>query len=262
MKKVSLAFEQRKKKILEQLNREKTIQVPVLAETLHVSTETVRRDLGRLEKEGKLKKVYGGAVLQGSNLWEPPYDQKSLINADEKKAIGKLAAALVEDEDIIMIGNGTTTVEMIDYLSDKKNVTLITYSTPVLLRAMKSFKGPIIFIGGEVDINQESTHGLLAELSLKQLRADKAFIPAGGISIADGINDYDLNEAKMSRLLRERSNEQIVMADHSKLGVATFAHICSINEISALITTAPCPESLKNHLQTHHIRLMIANEHA
>ncbi|MDF2478563.1 MAG: DeoR family transcriptional regulator [Sphingobacterium sp.] len=256
---MSLAFEQRKKKILDQLRKEKSIQIPDLAEALHVSSETVRRDLGRLEKEGKLKKVYGGAVLPGSNLWEPPYGQKSLINAEEKKSIGRLAATLVEDEDIIMVGNGTTTVEMIDFLSTKKNVTLITYSAPVLLRAMKSFKGPIIFIGGEVDINQESTHGLLAELSLKQLRADKAFIPAGGISIADGINDYDLNEAKMSGLLKERSNELVVVADHSKLGVATFAHICSIKEISTLVTTGPCPEDLKNHLHEHNVQLMLAD---
>lgn len=255
---MSLAFEQRKKKILDQLLKEKTIQVPDLAQSLNVSSETVRRDLDRLEKEGKLKKVYGGAVLPGSNLWEPPFTQKSLINAEEKKIIGKRAAELVEDEDIIMIGNGTTTVEMIDFLSDKQNVTLITYSTPVLLKAMKSFNGPIIFIGGEVDKSQKSTHGLLAELSLKQLRADKAFIPAGGISIAEGINDYDLNEAKMSGLLIERSNESIVVADHSKLEVATFAHICSLQDISTLITTNPCPEDLKKYIEDSGVQLLFA----
>ncbi|MFT8929765.1 MAG: DeoR/GlpR family DNA-binding transcription regulator [Sporolactobacillus sp.] len=255
---MSLAFEQRKKKILDILEREKSIQVPHLVESLNVSSETIRRDLNRLEKEGKLKKVYGGAILSGSSSWEPPFEQKSLINAEEKRAIGRIAASLVEDEDIIMIGNGTTTVEMIDFLTEKKNVTLITYSTPVLLRAINTFKGPIIFIGGEVDTNQKSTHGLLAELSLKQLKADKAFIPAGGISIEEGINDYDLNEAKMSRLLQERSNELIVLADHSKLGVSTFAHICALKDISALITTDPCDENIEKYLQAQEIPLIIA----
>lgn len=255
---MSLAFEQRKKKILDRLAKDKELHVPDLVETLNVSSETVRRDLDRLEKEGKLKKVYGGAILPGSNLWEPPFDQKSMINTTEKQAIGKLAASIVEDEDIIMVGNGTTTVEMVDFLSEKKNVTLITYSTPVLLRAMKTFNGPIIFIGGEVDKNQKSTHGLLAELSLKQLRADKAFIPAGGISISEGINDYDLTEAKMSRLLMERSNETFIVADHSKLGVVTFAHICPLGNISSLITTNPCSEDLRGFLRDHHVQLMIA----
>lgn len=258
---MSLAFEFRKRSILEKLVKEKQIYVPELAKTLNVSSETIRRDLERLEKEGKLKKVYGGAILASSrSSWEPPFDQKITINSREKQAIGKLAASIIEDGDIIMIGNGTTTLGILDYLENKKNITLITHSTPVMLSAIEKFKGHLIFIGGEVDMNQKSTHGPLAALALRQLKANKAFISAGGVSNTDGVTDYDLNEANMSRLLLERSDELIVLADHTKLGATTFAHICSLDDISTLISDRNCPQDLHRLLADKDVELMVAEE--
>lgn len=257
---MSLAFEYRRKAILERLAEDKQLYVPDLARTLRVSSETIRRDLDRLEKEGKLKKVYGGAVLSDVPSWEPPFDQKVTINSKEKQAIGKLAASLIEDGDVVMIGNGTTTLGILDYLDNRKNITLITHSTPVILSAMEKFKGHLIFIGGEVDMNQKSTHGPLAALTLRQLKANKAFISAGGVSTTDGVTDYDLNEANMSRLLLGRSDELIVLADHTKLGATTFAHICSLDNVSTLISDRHCPQDLHRLLADKGVRLLLADE--
>ncbi|WP_027416662.1 DeoR/GlpR family DNA-binding transcription regulator [Aneurinibacillus terranovensis] len=257
---MSLSYEERKKTILERLAREERLPVPVLAEALNVSSETIRRDLERLEKEGKLKKVYGGAVLARSDSWEPPFDKKTMINIKEKRAIGKLAASLVEDGDVIMLGNGTTPLELIRYLDGKKNVTLITHSAPAMLLAIEVFKGRIIFIGGEVDVSQKSTHGPLSELTLRHLKADKAFISAGGVSIIDGITDYDLNEAYMSHMLMERAEQLIVLADHTKFGKTTLAHICSLKNVSTLISDTYCPEEWKQTLAGQEIELLLADK--
>lgn len=257
---VSLAFEQRKKIILEKLSDEEKLHVSELAKTLDVSTETIRRDLDRLEKEGRLKKVYGGAIRASSFPWEPPFDEKSTINSEQKRVIGKLAASLVNDGDIIMVGNGTTPLEMIRYLGNKKNVTLITHSGPAMLLATEVFKGQIIFIGGEVDINQKSTTGPLAELALYKLKANKAFISAGGVSLKEGITDYDLNQAHISKIMMERSEELIVLADHTKLGESTFAHICSIDEVSTIISDWKCPERWKEQLEKRNIKLLLPDK--
>lgn len=254
---MSLAFEERKRIILEKLITDEKIYVPELAETLNVSSETIRRDLDRLEKDGKLKKVYGGAILANTDTLEPPFEQKQVINQEEKQSIAKAAASLIEDGDIIMIGNGTTPMEMVYYLNHKKNITLITHSAPVLKLAIEAFKGKTIFIGGEVDMNQQSTHGPLAELTLKHIKANKAFISAGGLSIHDGITDYDLNEAYMSRLLMERSDELIVMVDHTKLGETTFAHICALNEVSTVISDWKCSKEWEKKLKEYNISLLL-----
>ncbi|MGJ7920830.1 DeoR/GlpR family DNA-binding transcription regulator [Neobacillus sp. LXY-4] len=253
---MSLAYEDRKRTILKKLVIEEKIYVPDLAESLNVSSETIRRDLERLEKEGKLRKVYGGAVLANVETTEPPFEQKATINQAEKRAIAKAAAAFIEDGDIIMIGNGTTLLEMVRFLQDKKNITLVTHSAPVLKSAIEIFKGKLIFIGGEVDIHQQSTHGPLAEMTFKQLKANKAFISAGGVSIEDGITDYDLNEAHMSRLLLERSDELFVLADHTKMGETTFAHICELNKVSAIVSDWNCPNEWKERLKEQNIPLL------
>ncbi len=257
---MSLSFEERKKTILERLVRDEKLHVPILAEELNVSTETIRRDLDRLEKQGKLKKVYGGAILARSDSSEPPFDQKAMINEKEKRAIGKLAASLVEDNDIIMLGNGTTLIDIIRYLDGKNNVTLITHSAPIMLLAMESFKGRIIFIGGEVDVKQKSTIGPLSEGMLRQMKANKAFISAGGVSTVDGISDYDLNQAHMSRMLKERAEELIVLADYTKLGKTTFAHVCQLEDVSTIVSDWHCPDEWKQMLAHTEIQLIFADE--
>lgn len=256
---MSLAFENRKKTILKRLISEEKLYVPDLAKALNVSSETIRRDLDRLEKEGKLKKVYGGAILANNDTLEPSFEQKTVINQIEKRAIAKKAASLIEDGDIIMIGNGTTPLEIIRYLDHKNNITLITHSAPVMLLAIEIFKGRTIFIGGELDSNQQSTHGPLAELTLKQMKAHKAFISVGGISIEDGITDYDINESHMSRLLMERSEELIVLADHTKLGESTFSQICGLENVNTIISDWNSPKEWRDMLKEYNISFLLAD---
>jgi DeoR/GlpR family transcriptional regulator of sugar metabolism len=257
---MSVSFEERKKMILEMLDKEEMLHVPVLAEVLNVSSETIRRDLERLDKEGMLKKVYGGAVKSRADSREPPFDQKAKINTKEKEAICRTAASLVEDGDSILIGNGTTPLELIRFLTDKINITIITHSVPVLLLAMELFKGRVIFIGGELNFSQQSTEGSLAEGTMRQLKASKAFISAGGISVSNGITDYDLNQAGMSRQLVERAKETIVLADHTKMGQTTFAQICPLKDISLVVSDWLCPEEWQQTLAQQGIELLLARE--
>ncbi|WP_027094661.1 DeoR/GlpR family DNA-binding transcription regulator [Cohnella thermotolerans] len=256
---MSLSFEERKTLILERLAEEGKLHVPVMAELLNVSTETIRRDLDRLDKEGKLKKVHGGAVKARSDAWELPFEQKALVNRQEKQAIAKLAASLVEDGDSILIGNGTTPLELIRHLKGKRHVTVITHSVPVMLLAMEAFEGRLIFIGGEVDMVQKSAEGPLAEWTLQHLKANKAFISAGGVSTVDGITDYDLDEANMSRKLMERSEELIVLADHTKMGKTTFAHICPLRNVSVVVSDKGCPTEWRQKLAAQEIELLLAD---
>lgn len=255
---MSLSFEDRKKVIIQTLERDEKVHVRELANELEVSGETIRRDLDRLEKEGMLKKVYGGAVKEKSSL-ELPFDLKTDIMAYEKQAICKAAAELVEDGDSIIIGHGTTPVEIVRHLSNKRNVTVITPSIPVLLSTMEHFQGKVIFIGGEYEANQKFTSGPLSESVLGQLKANKAFVAAGGLSINDGMSDYDLQGASSSRRMMRRADEAIILADHSKFGKTTFAHICPLTDISMIITDTKCSEEWQNVLAENEIELIIAD---
>ncbi|KMY53775.1 DeoR faimly transcriptional regulator [Bacillus sp. FJAT-27231] len=255
---MSLSFEERKKTILEILEIDEKVKVRSVEKILNVSGETIRRDLDRLEKEGLVKKVYGGAI-KAKNSIEPSFDQKTTINTAEKLEICQMAASLVEDGDVIFIGHGTTAYELVRFLNNKKNVTVVTSSLPVLMVATEQFNGNIIFIGGEYEGNQKFTSGPLAQMILEQLRADKAFIAAGGVSLNDGISDYDLAGASNCKKMIERAEEVIILADSSKFGRTTFAKICSLSDVSTIITDEHCPKQWGDKLLKHNIELLIAN---
>jgi DeoR/GlpR family transcriptional regulator of sugar metabolism len=254
---MSLTFEDRRMKILNHLEMEGKVQVLHLSELLSVSTETVRRDLDRLEKEGKLRKVYGGAVKMRMELVEPPFLRRTQMMKKEKVSIGKAAASIVQDGETIMLDNSTTTLEMLPYLKDHNNVTLITHSVPVLNLAMETFGGRIIFLGGEVNLELKAATGSLTDQMLDQFKVNKAFISVGGISLADGITDFHLAEAVISRKMMQRAEEAILVADHSKFGMSTFARVAKLDEISMLITDSGCPKEWIDTIEALGIEVLI-----
>lgn len=256
---MSLSFEERKKTIIESLDKDEKVQVRALASLLHVSDETIRRDLDRLERDSLLRKVYGGAVKADFHARELPFDQKTAINEKEKQDICRAAASFIKDDDVIIIGNGTTPLEIVRYIKNKDSITIITPSLPVVLLAMEIFNGRIIFIGGELRKNQKYTSGPLSEGMLHYLKANKAFLAAGGISTKNGITDYDLYGSSISRKIMKRSEEVFILADHTKFGKTTFAYMCPITEASMVITDQYCSEEWQEVLANNHIELFIAD---
>ncbi|SEL88729.1 DeoR/GlpR family DNA-binding transcription regulator [Paenibacillus sp. OK003] len=238
---MSLTYEERRHTILNQLATQGKVQVQVLADLFQVSTETIRRDLDRLEKEGELRKVYGGAVRVRSGMIEAPFQKRAQLQLNEKQAIGVAAASLIEDGETIMLDNGTTTLEIMRQLRHRSQVTVITNSVPILTCALEEFAGKIIFAGGEVTPVVQASTGPIAHELLSQFKVNKAFISAGGVSLTDGITDYVLEEALISRKMMERAEEAILVADHTKFGRSTFAQIAPINQISMVITDSGCP---------------------
>ncbi|WP_261302853.1 DeoR/GlpR family DNA-binding transcription regulator [Paenibacillus andongensis] len=256
---MSLTYEDRRMTILNHLEMEGKVQVHHLSEMLNVSTETVRRDLDRLEKEGKLRKVYGGAVKMRIELVEPPFLRRAQMMKPEKAGIGKLAASLVQDGETIMLDNGTTTIEILPYLKDRTNVTLITHSVPILNLAMEMFRGRIIFAGGEVNMECQAVTGSLTDQLLDQFKVNKAFISVGGISLADGITDFHLAEAIISRKMMQRAEEAILVADHSKFGMSTFAKVSKLEDISMLITDPGCSKEWIDTIEALGIEVLISD---
>lgn len=238
---MSLTYEERKQTILAQLATQGKVQVQTLAQLFQVSTETIRRDLDRLEKEGELRKVYGGAVRVRSGMIEAPFQKRSQLQVQEKQAIAAAATSLIEDGETIMLDNGTTTLEIMRQLQHRSLITVITNSVPILTIALESFTGKIIFAGGEINTAVQAATGPGAHEILDQFKVNKAFISAGGVSFTDGITDYVLEEALISRKMMERAEEAILVADHTKFGRSTFARIAPADHISMVITDSSCP---------------------
>jgi DeoR/GlpR family transcriptional regulator of sugar metabolism len=253
---MSILPEERKNEILNKLKRAGKVTVTDLAKQFNISEETIRRDLSILEEKGSLKKVYGGAIATIFQSGEPPFSQRTTVNQTEKIKIGKKAAELISDGDVIVIDVGTTTVEFAHFIQNKKNITILTNSIPVSTVLTESlnqnkFTGEILLLGGQIDPKQQSVSGRLSEQMLNEFNIDKAFISAGGVSIQNGVSNYHLNESLVSRIMVDRSKQIILLADHSKLGVDTFCKVCPLEKVDMIVCDQPFPDTWKNDLKVY-----------
>ncbi|MFD0828190.1 DeoR/GlpR family DNA-binding transcription regulator [Neobacillus sp. M.A.Huq-85] len=250
--------EERKNEILNELKRIGKVKVIDLAKQFNVSEETIRRDLTQLEENGLLKKVYGGAIKTTFQSGEPPFTQRTTVNQEEKIQIGKKAAELISDGDVIVIDVGTTTLEFAHSIQNKENITILTNSIPVSAVLTESlnqqkFTGQILLLGGQIDPKQQSVSGGITEQILNQFNINKAFISAGGVSIENGVSNFHLNETLVSQTMVRVSKQIILLADYSKFGVDTFCKICPLEKLDIIVCDQHLPESWENDLRLNEI---------
>lgn len=210
--------EQRHEMILKLLSERGSITVTEVKEILGTSESTVRRDITALDKEGKLVKVFGGAVAKESRVTAHEYTvaQKSDLNREEKRRIARYAAALIEPEDFVYLDAGTTTAHMLDYI-EEKSATFVTnavsHAQRLSARGMK-----VLLVGGELKGSTEAVVGNQAMRTLREYHFTKGFFGTNGVTKKSGCTTPDANEAMVKRTAMEQCKECFVLCDSSKFG--------------------------------------------
>lgn len=219
--------------ILQALETQGSVSVSDLAERFNVSMETIRRDLKLLAEEGRLVTVHGGAHRLSN---EPSLSRRNIENAEGKAAIGRAAAALVEDGMAILIDSGSTTLALAQALSSRADLTVLTNSLPIglLLARTKAIK--TVLLGGEIEPNDEAAFGLDTLDLIAKYRVDVAFIGAGGISEAGQFTDYTRLAAEQRARMAGAAKATYVLADHTKFSKRTPVPIPITAPIAGLIT--------------------------
>lgn len=228
--------EERHSIILEQIRQNNSVTLAELCKLLETSESTVRRDLTSLDERGLIKKVHGGAVSaedNSLNLVEHDVESKSKMFTEEKIAIARYAASLVDDGDFVFIDAGTTTEKMIDFLPNKK-VTFVTNAfTHAKKLAQRGFK--VYIPAGEIKVTTEAIVGAECVNNLQSYNFTKSFIGANGVSISAGITTPDRNEASIKSAVIHNSRNTYILADHSKfdqIASVTFAQLGGVKIIT------------------------------
>ncbi|WP_165822653.1 DeoR/GlpR family DNA-binding transcription regulator [Paenibacillus montanisoli] len=219
---MSLIGEERKRKILDLLETDGNVSSSELVRLFDVSKETVRRYLDELESQGKVKKVYGGAVKPAAGYEEPPYLERMALQREEKQRIGRLAAGLVRDGEVIFLDEGSTPLTLIPHLT-QSGLTVLTHSFPAAALLMEqhnqgSFDGRVLFLGGEISARHSRCSGSMTETALNHYYVDKAFISVDGLQPEAGLTSLDDGKSAVSRKAIAQATAAIVMADSTKLG--------------------------------------------
>ncbi|MDM5221547.1 DeoR/GlpR family DNA-binding transcription regulator [Peribacillus sp. NJ11] len=226
---------ERQKKIIELLTIRKVMKIAELTEEMQVSIETIRRDINLLTRQGKIEKIYGGVKLVQSKFGESTIDERMFSQLEEKESIAQKCSEYINDGDCIYIDSGSTTYQIAKYIKQKKKLTVITSSIPVVNELIHS-DIEILIIGGKVRRNEQSIVAFDYLFNFSELNISKAFICASGITIEKGISDYNLEEANTRKKIIELSQEVYVAADSTKFGKDVTIGISSLDKIDYIIT--------------------------
>jgi len=260
--------EERRRKILEELEAEGTVKTAQLANLFSVSEVTIRRDLEVLKEKGKLKKVHGGAVANEKDFkssyhgdtiaFEPSFKEKAEVNRAEKEKIGKKAASLIKEGSSVFIGTGTTTMQIINNLEVKAGLTVVTNSLNHGLELSRTQEVDVLMTGGQLRANTSALVGPIAKRSLEEIYVDTLFLGVNGISIDQGYTVPSLREADMARRVTRMANEVIIVADYSKFGKVSHAKVAEIDGAHKIITDERVDGSYKEALSDIGVELLLA----
>jgi DeoR family transcriptional regulator, myo-inositol catabolism operon repressor len=226
-----------------------------LCNLLKVSKNTMRRDINELEKQGMIKKVYGGIILNDKKTTEP-FESREVRNKEAKQAIAHIASTLVDDGDIIYIDSGTTTLHMIPYLSQIKNLTIITNNLNVIIDSIPFSNLNIISTGGTLFRRTNSFVEIEAVSLLKKYNISKAFMATTGVSISKGVTNSSSYEYDIKKYIVEKCDNIILLADNTKLGRASLTTYYNLKDIQTFITNVQPADEYVDFFKEHNIALL------
>ena len=248
----------RQAQIMEVLLKEESITVTQLAELLDVSSVTIRKDLTELEQESKLYRSHGRAIIINPFTFNRSVNVKEKIAVEQKEAIGREAAQLIDQDDSIIIASGTTVHALARNIKPKHRLTVVSASLPVSEILSQDENNDIIQLGGMLRHSSLSVVGQYSKQILENCSFSKLFMGVDGIDFDYGFTTTDMREAELNQQMMRAAQKVIVLADSSKFGKRGFAKIGNIEDIDLIITDAGVSPNVVNQINDHGINLIIA----
>lgn len=249
------------KTILTAVQKTGRVSVDILSEQLEVSVVTIRRDLDALEQKGLLRRTHGGAVSIEPLFYEPFRRDQSFMAqleraAEEKRRIGRAAAALITPGETIALTPGTTTTEVIRGLPMNYNVTVVTNTVNVAMELSKRKDVYVFVTGGHLHGDWFSLVGSAALKALENMLINTMFIGADGMDATWGASCFIADEAELNSTMMRLARRRVAVVDSGKLGKVANWRICQASELNILITDTNAPDSAIEPFQKLGIEVM------
>ncbi|WP_414147789.1 DeoR/GlpR family DNA-binding transcription regulator [Erwinia sp. BNK-24-b] len=214
---------------------------------LGISRETARRDIIELEASGAARRVHGGLMAMDAEP-EPPLTVRSAVRAREKRAIARAATRLLKARQTLFIDAGSTTTMLAEELRTMSGLTIITNSLNAALTLSAADEGEklnndIILLGGSMLAGAQETRGELTVEEIHRYRAEVAMLSPTGIDSRQGASSFHPHEAAIARAMVRQASQSILLADHSKLGLASRVSYASVQQIATLVTDSGAADS-------------------
>ena len=251
--------EDRLKIIKDLLDKNGRVNVTDLAKMFYVSEMTIRRDLKELAAQGLVRKTYGGAVAAANlplNNEMHMFERMKLL-ADEKSRIANYIVRMLEPNETIFLGSGTTTTFVAKALSYRTDITVVTNALTVMEELATNANMEVIGVGGFLRRTEYSFYGHFAEAVLNDLRVSKVIIGMRGVDSDHGLTTDFLQEMNTDRLMIRTSQNVIVAADRTKIGYVASGFLAPLTAAKTIVTTTGVDENQVQKIRSKGVEVKI-----
>jgi DeoR family fructose operon transcriptional repressor len=256
--------EERQHAIAELVNRQRRLSVSRAAETFGVTTETVRRDLALLERQGLVHRVHGGAVAAGLlTTVEPAVGERDQAATSEKDRIARAAVDLLPATGgSILLDAGTTTQRLAALLPTDRSLTVVTNATTIATTVAAAMgetgHADVQMLGGRIRPTSLATVGPQALAALAEVRVDVAFVGTNGLTLDHGLTTPDVDEAAVKSAMVAAGRRVVVLADSRKVGQETLVRFARLDQVDALVTDDEVDAQTVRSLEALDIDVVVA----
>src|SRR5450755_3981018 len=234
--------EERRRAIIEILERDGRVLVADMARKFDTSQVTIRKDLEVLHAHGSVHRTHGGALpAREGALEDPTLREKEKLHRKEKLRIATSAAAQVKEGQVVILDSGTTTTAIAQALRNFHNITIITNALNIAAE-LTGAPVEVILTGGTLRKNSFSLVGPIAEETLRRLNADILFLGVDGFDVHYGLSTPNLLEAKVNRAMMDVARVAVAVCDSSKFGRRSLSSIAPLSAVHHLITDRGIPK--------------------
>lgn len=253
-----LFLQERHDQIATLLQEQGRVSVADLSERFAVSAVTIRNDLALLERQGRLRRTHGGAMVKSDLGLEPPaFALRKELRLAQKERIGRSAASLVRDGDSIALDASTTAWQIARHLKERRELTVVTNGLFVALEFLDSPGVTVVMPGGSLRAASASLVGDQGACILERYHVQRGFFGAGGFTLEEGLTDTNQYEVELKQRMVERSKEVIAVVDSSKWGQVTFASLALVAQLDRVITDDAAPGEMVAELQERGIEVAL-----
>lgn len=249
---------ERRGQLLEAVRQRGVVTIQELADALHVSAMTVRRDLDELQAKGLVRRTHGGAVLHPGATVDPTFAQRSQTQAAVKQAIAAFAAGLIQPHDRLLLDSGSTIAALAEAMHHLHEAHVITHSLPVLHTLSRVTGMTLTATGGTYEPALEAFVGPGAEQTLADVRVDKAFLSATSVGLDDGFSNSHRQGLVIQREMLRVAREVYLLVDSSKFQRQPFWLVAPLRAVTAIVTDRSIPPTQVERLTAAGIRVLIA----
>lgn len=252
----SMSSKERLMVIRQHVQSMKKVSVAELSRQCSVTEETIRRDLDKLEQEGVVTRIHGGAIWNADIQKDGIHFYRRLTkHLREKQDIARKTAALLEGKNTIIADSSTTVVEALKLIPDNRDVTIVTNSTEVF-REFQQSSLHIISTGGEFNKKSLSLQGQLTKNNIVKYNVSIALISCKSLNMEKGVLDSNESEAEIKKIMLEQAEEVALLVDHSKFDQTAFVCLIDLKSVDYIITDRRPSDMWINYCQENGIQLV------